>query len=69
MQSRQDERMMDKQLQSREKIAQNELDFMRDKEERVRDGYRVNPRVHESAPTRVRYQYDPTSGQVVPVGV
>lgn len=69
MQARQDERMLDKQLNSREKIAQNELDFMRDKEERVRDSYRVNPSVHEQAPKRVRYQYDPTSGQVVPVGV
>jgi hypothetical protein len=67
MQSRQEQRMMEAQLKSREKIAQNELDFMRDKEERVRDSYRVAPSAHESAPQRVRYQYDRESGRVVPV--
>jgi len=66
LQDRQSREMQNDQIRSREKIAANELKYMEDKEERVRDGYRVSSSVHEQ-PSRTKYVYDPETGSVMAV--
>lgn len=64
----------------RARLQREELDYLIEKEQRIRDSYSVDPSVHHQPasleggrPTpaqkfsRTRYRYDPSLGQVVPV--